>query len=416
MDMHFYYYATCLAARLAGMKPAECQQLAYYCQTMSETTALTPWQYRNYQFTPCVMGARKEDIESRGDDSWVVHNYELAFTRLPALLPAKEVAVFSREELPRQSKTGADKHQSASDQVTRHYYNPLTDVDWQQGGQFKSAFSRKLASRHAAKQNRQPVVKENLDTFEGCLQMPSEGKTDDASLNTENHTGYLDSRLNCTANSQFSRDMLNDTICKSRYRSPVKGIDLALLGCRLSVYQNTWQTAELSRCSAEERVNILLDAFYWTVYAIECFLQKKKMENKRQWRQSADLDSNHVLTQQLKALFTMNGTALQREYMWLSQFSQLFADRGTDWPAFTNWREGLRYRPDHLLEQAMLAADADGRRQINDLQSFKNSHFYKLNKAGKYHTDWLAGHLNSNGLTSYAEVQRQANQNMWRQI
>lgn len=419
MDMHFYYYATCLAARLAGMKPAECQQLAYYCQTMSETTALMPWQYRNYQFRPCLMGAGKEDLESRGDDSWVVSSYELAFTRLPALQSAKEAVVFSRKEPSLKSKAPVDNYPFISKQVTRHYYNPLTDVDWQQGGQFKSAFSHKLASRHVKKQNRMAAVKENSNAFDDCLQMPSSSKASDTVLNMDNHTSYLDSRLNCTANSQFSRDMLNDTICKSRYRSPVIGIDLALLGCRLFVYQNTWKTAEISRLDdgyAEDRVNILLDAFYWTVYVIECFLQHKKVENKRQWQQSVALDRNYVLTKQLKALFAMNGTSLQIEYMWLSQFSQLFTDRGTDWPAFTNWREGLRYRPDHLLEQAMLAADADDRRKINDLQSFKSSYFYKLNKAGKYHADWLAGHLNSNGLTSYATVQRQAKQNMWQQI
>ena len=403
MDKDFYYYATCLAARLAGMKPEESQQLAYYCQTMSEMhsgkTAITPWQYQDYQFTPCVMGAKQRERKGSEGDLLTVPHHELAFTRLPALLATTAVSAFPREK---QYQTAAYGDNPISAQITRHYYNPLTDVDWQQGGRLKSVFSRKLVSRHSTICDPQPV-----DNIEPTV------------VDRNNPRGCLDSRLDCIANSQFSRDMLNDSIFKSRYYSSVKGIGLALLGCRLFVYQNTWQAAEFSKLnsdSAEQRVKLLLDAFYWSVYAIECFVQNKTLENRRQWQQSAALERNQILTEQLKALFSIKDPSLRREYMWLSQFPKLMVEHGTDEAVFTNWREGLRYRPNHLCEQAMLQSDTDLQWQIRDLQGFKESAYYKLNLAAQYQLDWLAKHLINKGLGSSVAMQNSAEQNLWQQI
>lgn len=403
MDRHFHYYATFLGARLAGMKQPECQQLAYYCQTMAEMHATgkarLAWHYQQQLFSPSVMGASEHQLNTHGRDYLGEHHCQLAFKRLPAL--TQNTTTMINPQMTPLATIPVPTKPVHTQQARRHYYNPLTDIDWQHGGQFKAAFSQKIAAESAVFDEPHPQaefgsVNSELDSDFGEW--------------SANH--QQPSKLNCSANSEFSRSMLNDSIYKSRYHSPIKGIELALLGCRLFVYQNTWNSAQMASLMADDkhkRADILLDAFYWTMYAIKCYLQDCPMDNKLR-----KLPTSDALDAGLKKIFTMNGSLLKKEYSWLAGISELLTGHGHCSPSFLpNWREGLRYRPDYLIEQAMLAAGADSRLRIDDLQGFKASDFYKLNKAAKYHTNWLAGQLNHCGLSRYAHVQQKANQNMW---
>ena len=169
--------------------------------------------------------------------------------------------------------------------------------------------------------------------------------------------------------------------------------------------------------SVEERAVTLLDAFYWTQYAIQCYLQGKPMENAPDLTETGKPGLNYRLDNSLKALFLFSGERLHGEYIWLRRLPALLADYGKGQsPIFVNWREGLRYRPQHLVEQAMLASGADSQRQIKLIQGFKASHFFKLNKAAEYHTDWLSRQLGHKGLPSYATAQSLGDNDVWQLI
>ena len=388
MDTYFHYYATYLAARLAGMKLPECQQLAYYCQTMSEmkagTNTLTPWQYQHYKFTPCM--TREDESAPMSID---ISPSELAYLRLPAFIDTQSTIASCGRGITKANPVPSEK--SITQAAIRHYYNPLTDIDWKQGGRFKAAFSKKMVEK--SNPFNQPIQEATFVIHPSALLIEKQ---------------RIDSKLNSVPNSAFSRIMLNDSLYRSHYHCSAEGMPLALLGCRLFVYQNTWNIHDINELKEndEKIAPRLLQAFHWTVYAISCYLQNEVMEE--HIKQPVLSES---LTNMLNTLLIMNGCSLQKEYGWLSSFATLFIEHGHFSPV--NWQEGLRYRSEYLLEQAMLAAETDHGRQINNLQGFKNSDFYKLNKAAQYHAQWLTGHLNSHGLEGDAEAQWQAAQNMW---
>ena len=419
VDTLFYYYATYLAARLAGMKQQDSQQLAYYCQTMSElqsgSPVLRPWHYQDYKFTPCVTGQSDTQAQEGHEGRFGSFHCELAFQHLPTLQETHVKPVSASPAVTKVEPIAESAPGPESDKVTCHYYNPLTDIDWQHGGQFRPGFSQKLANKHHEVKPPESESSPYFDWREGKIEL-EEGICSTASKPLEDEEAHQpDTRLNCVANSDFARTMLNDGIYKARYQSTVKGMELALLGCRLYAYQNTWQHELATEMSPEERAVRLLDAYYWTQYAIECYLQGKPMDSERSLAGHDKPELNYGLEQSLKALFLFSGESLEGEYMWLRRMPALLANYGQGpSPIFVNWREGLRYRPNHLLEQAMLASGTGGQRQIKLLQGFKASQFFKLNKAAEYHADWLARHLSHKGLTAYATTQSLGHQDMWR--
>ena len=327
--------------------------------------------------------------------------------------------------------------QSLSHGITSRHYNPLTDIDWQRGGNFKQGFSQKLASKHQASlKGSQPNYQVNdgiaeLSTFdrktidnekssqltehEGNdlfgtdvteIDVPGIEATDvdvididevffnaaspQSLYSNSNGNSNYEPLLVCVANSAFSREMLNDIIFKSRYRSEVKDIELPLLACRLFVYQQTWR----HNLENSNKAKQLKDAFYWTLYAIECFLCATPLKNKRHWFAEPSLEHTAKVDEQLSELFSFSGEPFEQEAHWLTYLPRLLACQQQGLPVTAdNWQQGLRYRKNHLLEQAMLAAKTARSREIKDLTGFKKSDFFKLNKAAEYHANWLTCQL-----------------------
>ncbi|KGJ87938.1 DUF6765 family protein [Colwellia psychrerythraea] len=334
--------------------------------------------------------------------------------------------------------------------ITSQHYNPLTDIDWQRGGNFKQSFSQKLAGKHQAslrgEQTRyqasdyiaehsacggktiQSKKSSQLAGHEGIDEAGIEetdvdvididkvffnGSSQQAvhSNSNSNCNSNYEPLLACVANSDFSREMLNDIIYKSRYRSEVKDMELQLLGCRLFVYQQTWR----HNLKNGDKAKQLKDAFYWTLYAIECFLRATPLKNKRHW--FAKLSSEHTasIDEHLSQLFDFTGEPFEQEIHWLTHLPRLLACQQQGLPLVAdNWQQGLRYRKNHLLEQAMLAAKTAQSRQIKSLTGFKQSDFFKLNKAAEYHANWLACQLKHQQVFDFDTSQSLGDAAIWR--
>ncbi|SFD48898.1 DUF6765 family protein [Pseudoalteromonas denitrificans] len=422
MDSNFHYYGTYLAARLAGMKPYTAQQLAYYCRTMTQmqtgSEALSTWQYQGYKFFPCSTGShiKVDDINAHLNDHF---HCDLAFKDLPAF---KEKSVHLDEEntliKSKITKTTYNEHAARNNEkqsMTSHYYNPLTDIDWKKGGQFKAKFSQKLAFKHLLSQNetqKKQTDQNNIDFSFDENSFQIKEKVIDETISNQS-LDKVDPKLRCEANSDFSRTMLNDVIHKTRYRSDVNKFELALLGCRLFVYQNTWKHKKEN--NHKDKSQNLFDAFYWTVYAISSFIKGKTMTNKRHWSADHKFKNITLLESCLTDIFTHEGSHLKKEYLWLNHMPTLLSnDENASSVPFINWLEGLRYRENHLIEQAMLEANTDETRQIEDLNAFKSSYFFKLNKANEYHSTWLAQQFKNQGLSEFDTTQRLGNYDIWR--
>ena len=175
MDTLFYYYATYLAARLAGMKQQSSQQLAYYCQTMSElqlgSTQLTPWHFQEHKFTPCVTGLGKTELDDGCNDNFGAYNCELAFQRFPALQDAHLEAELESAGVTDVAPIASSTTCLPADRVTCHYYNPLTDVDWQRGATFRPGFSQKLANKHLDVKPAESGTGPYFDWLEGKIEL-----------------------------------------------------------------------------------------------------------------------------------------------------------------------------------------------------------------------------------------------------
>jgi len=359
VQSHFHYYATYIAALWAGMEQKKAQQLAYYCQTMDElrtgSDLLQPWHYQKEKFYPYLTGKSTlnnfDEITSCKNSLKCDFNAKLAFRSFPALLPkAAELTHLAHTQLEANQLQKINNIDSKK--ITHHFYDEDIEIITIDEALFNEAQLK-------------------------IVNIPS------------------DPRLKCEANSKFSRDMLNDIIYKTRYRSEVKNMELALLGCRLFVYQQTW----MQTLNSTNKTNQLKDAFYWTLNAIECFLRAIPIKNTRYWFTEPNSKRKARLDKLLTKILSFEGAAFEEEYKWLAHFPDLIACHQINMPTeFNNWQLGLRYRKKHLLEQAMLLAKTDQKRDINLLSGFKHSDFFKLNKAAEYHANWLTCQLKNKDL------------------
>jgi hypothetical protein len=316
-------------------------------------------------------------------EGWGEHQCQLAFHRLPALERSKPV---DRENMQgRKFVNGtAVQRQQCAGQSFKYAYHPLTDIDWQGGGHFKPSFSRKVA--------RQEMEQPNRSCYESV-----EG---------------IDERLSCVANSRFARNMLNDTIYHSRYCDHLKRIDVALLGCRLFVYQNTFLYC--TKPTQQQKTERLIQAFYWTLYVIESFIKGKTIKDKLHLHWRPMFGDNALLEKTLRSLYGFNGDVLETEFMWLHQLPGLLGYFGLDQHGrMDSWWCGFRYLPGQLCERALLDCGAGLSRRIQMLDGFKRSGFFKLNKAAEYHTQWLAQQLCQHGIEGYDTTQSIGDSELW---
>ncbi|MCJ8273160.1 MAG: hypothetical protein MJK04_27635, partial [Psychrosphaera sp.] len=411
-----------LAARLGGMTQHNAQKLAGYCHGMTQMNigsgAVSPWYYQGKKFTPCVTGS------SVANDDLGVYHSELAFRCLPAF-EAPEPAVVSRDivdtrHASTRANAGASGGVEAAMQPAQHAYNPLTDIDWKDGGKMKPSFGQKLAAK-LERLVRQPSLRDNVH---GAVQGAVKGVVNDAgqrrddwsepsaNLDPDAHqqiTG-LDPRLKCQANSPFARQMMNDSLNKTHYDNKTSGIEMALLGCRLFVYQNTWGNGDKKagiNPPPTVRARKLVEAFYWTLYTIESFMRGKTLRDKLHLSWQKHATNPALLDNTLYRLLSFKGDTLEREFMWLNQLPGLLGHYGLSQKSVPdNWWEGFRCRPDHLLEQAMIASGAGLGRDIQIIESFRQSDFFKLNKACEYHANWLYLQLKQRKLAFYSTAQQ----------
>lgn len=159
---------------------------------------------------------------------------------------------------------------SQSTLPARRPYNPLTDVDWKKGGKLNGAFSRKMAMFSAKKATQ--------------------------SISKPSHI-----------NKDFAIHLLNDIIYKAHkpHHKPHMDAQVALtsFGQRLAVYQSVWLNQQAS-CS-EDKTELMLQAFYWTQYAIACFLTGEPIKDKlriRIGKQNNNLRATHNRLKQLLSI------------------------------------------------------------------------------------------------------------------
>ncbi len=374
LNAYFHYYATYLAACLAGMPLKRAQLLAYYCQTMSTmyqgSSSVEEWRFQGDIFTPCLTGIDKgfDEVDLATQQAGPF-NCHLAFRALPAF----KASVFAKPTVQCQAL------------AIRCHYNPLTDINWLKGGQFTPAFSAKLASKH-------------LEQSQSRIISP---------LNNP--------LLICEENSDFCRVMLNDTINSSLMPLPSKGCELALLGVRLYTYQNSWHSAKLSKnIDNESRVKILLDCFYWTFYCVFCAVNNKYMEKTPKYDgEQLPIKHRRRFNALLKELLLINSNTFEMEYLWLKQLPILLKYHSTVAALSVHWQQGLRLRNDYLLEGAAILAKTNGTKEIRSLAGFKNSHFFKLNKAAEYHCQWLMEQMGRYNITEIDVNQSVGHSAIW---
>ena len=384
MDTHFHYYATYLAARLAGMHSRHAQSLAYYCISLAEMHAgsdsLIPWQFQGSLFFPCVTGIETKNPSITQSTHYGEYHCELAFRQLPAL--EKHI------QLTKQPKALKNRYlQRVGPTAAISQYNPLTDIDWQ-GSHNK-----------------------NLGFLQKNVTPPSSQTSLSASWRND-----AASRLHCRANSAFSQQMFNDVIDTPEYKTKAQGFELALLGCHLFVYQNTWRY-EIQTLNDNQIINRekkRLDAFFWTYFAVHCYLKKSPLSASTPNLALYCLQNTRSLINTLQQLFSLDDEPLRIEYYWLNSIPALLQDNNQRHSiTFDNWQEGLRLRPNYLLDQAMLAANTTEKRQIISLNGFKNFGFFKLNKAAEYHTQWVANQFYKHHLRNYDTTQCVGRHDKW---
>ncbi|AWB67511.1 hypothetical protein C2869_14150 [Saccharobesus litoralis] len=486
MDNLFYYYATYLAARFAGMPSASAQLLAYNCRSMADfiegNACRTPWLTQKGPFQPILVSDKPLTQCNREKVNLGRLNSQLAFVNLPALIDKSvtrqqfdcndQVFVEPRVKSQYQSQSQSFKHhknfdlnssissnqnpsknksrqhtvnplqssanlnryfqspnkqspntqqsnkqQSNSQQLsaqvrktTSCHYNPLTDVDWRiGGGQFTSAFSQRLAARHSYHTNEESNIETQLDANSANTHSEI-----DSDLGSEIVPDPI-AEINCVANSTFAVEMVN-----SKLRQLVGGLSndkqgLATLGCTLFVYQNTWRFSTQSTNGAINEHDSQntggsfahwLDCFYWTYRTIKCHLNQRTLNYQLIHCYPAAGTAKQTIDNLLFRLYSMQGSLLIKEAEWLNAIPVLLklASSPID-EVFTQWQIGLRYRPNYLLEQALIQCKVHTSSDCVDDQLFKDSLFYKLNFAAQQHSVWLQQRLNLYGYPSICTEQ-----------
>ncbi|KZN53550.1 hypothetical protein N474_21050 [Pseudoalteromonas luteoviolacea CPMOR-2] len=405
MDPYFHYYGTYLAALTMGVQPHAAQELAYYTYCAADQTAgnvPSPLFYEDYRFNPVLTADGQSELGK--------YCCNLAFQSLPAFCDAgtdeTEVAVARPMPLSKQQlNSHKPKVVCQGNKVTRCYYNPLTDIDWQHGGEFKRHFSERLQKKayfHSAELSH-AMTGENDSEFK-----TAENKGDESAMlfspSTPDEPLELPTQLLCSVDSAFARKMLNDVIYKSHYDNQTKGISWPLFGCRLYVYQNTWQ-------GEGDIAQAHISAFIATCYAIQSWVKRIPLKHCGYWVQGMMPSSVRQAVAQLECLlYSHHG---YEDYRGIGDdWARLIAQHLPHGEAPHLY--GIALRPAHLYEQALISGAVRSGEYITDLTGFKRSAWFKYNKAAEYHCDWLARQFCHYELSAFNTRQTLGNLDMWR--
>ncbi|TMO57295.1 hypothetical protein [Pseudoalteromonas phenolica] len=404
MDQQFHYYATLVAGIMAGVPLNDAKELAYYCYGTSQQFAhckqTESWQFNGYSFKPIV--TRKGQSELR----YGPNNCALAFEVFPGMEASSKSACSTSSKVTMckvsasTSVNNIAQHNTQFAQ-TQCFYNPLTDVDWQGGGDLKHHFKQRLAHRATQKIQR---LKTQYDVKAQLVQSEI---LDSESISELDDTLSL---LKPLENSKFIHKAINDVIYKQRYHDLVRSAPLALLGCRLFVLQQSW--------SAPHSTQSLLHAWLSTWLAIYSFKQNRPMPQTAPWGVFSSQQGSYQFFKNLEQRLEELNRKQNSEPVWLTliteacSFQQLSANFDE-----SSWLllYGLALRPEYLLGQAQSLAGGDKEFVIRDLNGFKQSQFYQLNMAAHYHCDWLARQLASKGLNAFNTQQSLGNLTLWRE-
>lgn len=404
MDQQFHYYATLVAGIMAGMPLNDARELAYYCygtsQQFAHSEQTESWQFNDYSFKPIVTRKGQSEL------CYGPNNCALAFEVFPAMETSSksERSASSKVTLCKVSESTSVYNmaqQNTQFAQTQCFYNPLTDVDWQGGGDLKHHFKQRLA--HRATQQTQSL-KTQYDLQTQLVQ----SKIFDLEATPEH--GDALSLLKPLENSKFIHKSINDVIYKQRYQDLVRSAPLALLGCRLFVLQQSW--------SAPHSTQSLLHAWLNTWLAIYSFKHSRPITQKEPWALFSSQAGHCQFFSQLEQNLDKLNRKGNGETVWLA----LITDACSYQQQSTNFDKspwlllyGLALRSEYLLGQAQSLAGGDKEFVIYNLNGFKQSQFYQLNVAAHYHCDWLARQLASKGLSAFNTQQSLGNLELWRE-
>jgi hypothetical protein len=404
MDQQFHYYATLVAGIMAGMPLNDARELAYYCygtsQQFAHSEQTESWQFNDYSFKPIV--TRKGQSELR----YGPNNCALAFEEFPAMETsvASERSVSSKVtscKVSASTSVGNIALQNTQFAQTQCFYNPLTDVDWQGGGDLKHHFKQRLA--HRATQKTQ-----SLKTQYDLRAQKVQSKIFDSEAISE--PDDVLSLLKPHENSKFIHKAINDVIYKQRYHDLVSSAPLALLGCRLFILQQSRSTPLTTQS--------LLHTWLNTWLAIYSFKQSRPMPQTAPWALFSSQPGSCQFFEKLEQSFKKLNRKQHGEAVWLTLITAACSSQQQS----TNFDKsplllfyGLALRAEYLLEQAQNLADGDKEFVIHNLNGFKQSQFYQLNVAAHYHCDWLARQLASKGLNAFNTQQSLGNLALWRE-
>ncbi|MCF2859239.1 hypothetical protein L1286_17280 [Pseudoalteromonas sp. SMS1] len=408
MDPYFHYYGTYLAALTMGVKAEAAQELAYYthqaaCQTA--TTVPCPLYFEDYRLSPVLTADTHSEFGQ--------HCCNLAFQSLPAfsnteVADAQLCSEHAGNTVGKQcaglkSFTQIQQPNGVcqGDTVTRCYYNPLTDIDWQHGGDFKRHFSERLQQK-AYRTATVPNHKNGPLFAQTVHRLDEQSNLLTASMKAEQ--SELAMKLACTADSAFARKMLNDVIYKCHYDNQIQGISWPLFGCRLYVYQNTWQ-------HEKDTVQAQVTAFIATCYAIQSWLKRVPLKHCGFWVQGMVPSAVISATTQIESLLYSDQDHTHGHGQ-SDDWARLIAHHLPQGCSPTLY--GIALRPTHLYEHALIAGKVTHTEIITDLTGFKRSAWFKFNKAAQYHCDWLARQFCHYELSAFNTRQTLGNLDMWR--
>ena len=399
MDQHFHYYGTFIAGVMAGLPIHDAKKLAYYCYGISnqfvDTQQTQSWHFGRYTFNPIISRI------CATEQTLGLNNCALAFERFPAMNKQ-----FDKWVIDDNSSMPVVKNNLKTDTLVCNragkttqiqcYYNPLTDVDWQGGGDFRFHFKQRLTQM-----SNQKVTQQNrLKRFNNHSEIPG--------LNHTKACYEEPDKLNLLVpkpNSHFIHKAINDVIYKRHYNEFEYSELLALLGCRLFVSQYSW---------ASHSYQGLVNAWLCSWQAIKCFMTQTPISDF--YHQFNDTPQGERFLRSLKQTLSMPTGVNQNESIWLS-----LIEKGLERGALSKLNldydmlfYGIMLREQYLLMQAQSLSGSDKAFEISDPNRFKQCMLYKLNKAAQYHCDWLARQLAKEGLSAFNTQQSIGNLELWR--